>query len=73
MFAFYFPAEDPAAGKPVLGGGEIVGQFTDEPQVQSVALYLASPLYANTRVVRLRPCVMANNKTDVALYDQPDQ
>ena len=62
VFAFYFPAND---GKPVLGGGEIVGQFSDEPQVQSVALYLSSPAYANLRIVDCN-CVMANNKTDVA-------
>jgi alpha-glucoside transport system substrate-binding protein len=67
VFAFYFPAND---GKPVLGGGEIVGQFSDEPQVQSVALYMNSPEYANTRV-KICNCVMANSKTDVASYDNP--
>ena len=67
VFAFYFPAND---GKPVLGGGEIIGQFSDEPQVQSVALYMSSPAYANTRI-KLCNCVMANNKTDVTGYDNP--
>ncbi len=29
VFAFYFPAIDPAKGKPVLGGGEFVAAFAD--------------------------------------------
>ncbi len=70
VFAFYFPSADPAAGKPVLGGGEVVGQFSDEPQVQSVALYLASADYANLRVKTCN-CVMANTKVDPANIENP--
>ena len=70
VFAFYFPSADPAAGKPVLGGGEVVGQFSDEPQVQSVALYLASAEYANLRVKTCN-CVMASTKVDPANLENP--
>ena len=49
VFAFYFPAIDPAKGKPVLGAGEFVAAFTDRPEVQAVQTYLASGEYANSR------------------------
>src|SRR4051794_7888357 len=32
VWAFYFPAVDPAQGKPVLGGGEFIGAFADRPE-----------------------------------------
>jgi len=50
VYAFYFPATDPDAGKPVLGGGEFVVAFADRPEVQHVQTYLSSPEFVNARV-----------------------
>jgi alpha-glucoside transport system substrate-binding protein len=47
VFAFYLPAVDPAAGKPVLGGGEFVAAFNDKPETTSVQLYMGSEEYVN--------------------------
>ena len=69
-FAFYFPAIDPAKGKPVLGGGEFVVGFADRPEVQAVQTYLASAEYANSRA-KLGNWVTANNKLDIANVANP--
>jgi alpha-glucoside transport system substrate-binding protein len=69
-FAFYLPAIDPAKGKPVLGGGEFVGAFTDTPAVQAVQTYLASPDFANTRA-KLNNWISANKGLDVANVSNP--
>jgi alpha-glucoside transport system substrate-binding protein len=47
VFAFYLPPVDPAAGKPVLGGGEFVAAFNDKPETTSVQLYMGSEEYVN--------------------------
>ncbi|MEU5946387.1 ABC transporter substrate-binding protein [Micromonospora sp. NPDC047465] len=70
VFAFYFPAIDPAKGKPVLGGGEFVSAFTDRPEVQAVQTYLASGEYANSRA-KIGDWVSANNKLDLANVANP--
>ncbi|NJP33060.1 ABC transporter substrate-binding protein [Micromonospora thermarum] len=70
VFAFYFPAIDPAKGKPVLGGGEFVAAFTDRPEVQAVQTYLASGEHANSRA-KLGNWVSANNKLDIANVANP--
>ncbi|MFG3418659.1 ABC transporter substrate-binding protein [Micromonospora sp. NPDC049460] len=70
VFAFYFPAIDPAKGKPVLGGGEFVAAFTDRPEVQAVQTYLASGEYANSRA-KIGDWVSANNKLDLANVANP--
>ncbi len=49
VWAFYLPATDPAAGKPVLGGGEFVAAFSDRPEVQAFQAFLASPEWANAK------------------------
>ena len=72
VFAFYFPAIDPAKGKPVLGGGEFVAAFADRPEVQAVQTYLASGEYANSRA-KLGDWVSANNKLDIANVAEPDR
>jgi alpha-glucoside transport system substrate-binding protein len=59
VFAFYFPAIDPAKGKPVLGGGEFTATFDDRPEVQDFQAYLASPDFANSRA-KLGNWVSAN-------------
>ncbi|MER7458439.1 ABC transporter substrate-binding protein [Micromonospora sp. NPDC126480] len=70
VFAFYFPAIDPAKGKPVLGGGEFTVAFADRPEVQAVQTYLASGEYANSRA-KLGNWVSANKKLDVANVANP--
>jgi alpha-glucoside transport system substrate-binding protein len=70
VFAFYFPAVDPAKGKPVLGGGEFVAAFADRPEVQAVQTYLASGEYANSRA-KIGDWVSANNKLDINNVPNP--
>ncbi|TDC36358.1 ABC transporter substrate-binding protein [Micromonospora sp. KC213] len=70
VFAFYFPAIDPAQGKPVLGGGEFVGAFADRPEVQAVQTYLASGEFANSRA-KIGDWVSANKKLDLANVPNP--
>ncbi|MFE9656726.1 ABC transporter substrate-binding protein [Micromonospora sp. NPDC006431] len=70
VFAFYFPAVDPAKGKPVLGGGEFVTAFADRPEVQAVQTYLASGEYANSRA-KIGDWVSANKKLDLANVPNP--
>ncbi|MEU8187340.1 ABC transporter substrate-binding protein [Micromonospora carbonacea] len=70
VFAFYFPAIDPAKGKPVLGGGEFVAAFADRPEVQAVQTYLASGEYANSRA-KIGDWVSANKKLDLANVPNP--
>ncbi|MFC4019417.1 ABC transporter substrate-binding protein [Micromonospora sp. GCM10011542] len=69
-FAFYFPAIDPAKGKPVLGAGEFVVGFADRPEVQAVQTYLTSAEYVNSRA-KLGNWVTANNKLDIANVASP--
>ncbi|GAB3688247.1 ABC transporter substrate-binding protein [Angustibacter aerolatus] len=49
VWAFYFPAVDPAKGKPVLGAGEFVAAFSDRPEVQAFQAYLSSDDWANNK------------------------
>jgi alpha-glucoside transport system substrate-binding protein len=70
VFAFYFPAVDPAKGKPVLGGGEFVAAFADRPEVQAVQTYLASGEYANSRA-KIGDWVSANKKLDLNNVPNP--
>ncbi|SBT50175.1 ABC transporter substrate-binding protein [Micromonospora narathiwatensis] len=70
VFAFYFPAVDPAKGKPVLGGGEFVTAFADRPEVQAVQTYLASGEYANSRA-KIGDWVSANKKLDLNNVPNP--
>ncbi len=70
VFAFYLPPFDAAAGKPVLGGGEIVGQFNDDEETQMTALYMTSVEY-NNNFLSYCDCVVANKNVDVSLIDNP--
>ncbi|SDX91635.1 carbohydrate ABC transporter substrate-binding protein, CUT1 family [Micromonospora pattaloongensis] len=70
VFAFYFPAIDPAKGKPVLGGGEFTVAFADRPEVQAVQTYLASSEYANSRA-KLGNWVSANKGLDINNVKNP--
>jgi alpha-glucoside transport system substrate-binding protein len=49
VWAFYFPAIDPAKGKPVLGGGEFITAFADRPEVAAFQTYLSSADWANNK------------------------
>ncbi len=49
IFAFYLPAESAEGDQPVLGAGEFVGAFSDEPHVMEFQEYLASAEYIKKR------------------------
>ena len=49
VFAFYLPPINEEFGSPVLGAGEFVGAFSDEPQVQAFQLYMTSADFINNR------------------------
>lgn len=49
VWAFYLPAVNPDAGKPVLGGGEFVAAFADRPEVKAFQTYLSSADWANAK------------------------
>lgn len=70
VFAFYFPAIDPAKGEPVLAAGEFTAAFTDRPEVQAVQNYLATPDYANARA-KLGNWVSGSKGLDVANVANP--
>lgn len=48
-YAFYLPSMNPD-DKPLLVAGEFVGAFSDRPEVEATQAYMASGLWANTRV-----------------------
>ena len=49
VFAFYLPVTNEDFGRPVLGGGEFVAAFSEEPQVQAFQTYLATDVWANEK------------------------
>jgi alpha-glucoside transport system substrate-binding protein len=49
VFAFYLPTTNEDNGKPVLGGGEFVAAFSDDPAVQAFQTYLSSDTWANEK------------------------
>lgn len=66
VWAFYLPSKD-TSSKPVLGGGEFVATFSDKPEVQAFAAYLASPEWANAKAkVTEGGWVSANKELDPA-------
>jgi alpha-glucoside transport system substrate-binding protein len=72
VYAFYFPANEGADEKPVLGGGEFVAAFADRPEVQAFQTYLASPDWANNKAKVSGPgWVSANTGLDVELLGSP--
>ncbi len=66
VFAFYFPAVDPAKGKPVLVAGEFVSAFSDRDEVVKVQTYLASAEWANSKA-KLGDWISANKNLDTSL------
>ncbi|PZS16661.1 MAG: sugar ABC transporter substrate-binding protein [Pseudonocardiales bacterium] len=71
LFAFYEPPISDKFGKPVEGGGEFVGAFTDRPEVEAVQLYLASGDWATARAKVHSGWVSANQKVDKAAFTDP--
>ncbi|QNN54212.1 ABC transporter substrate-binding protein [Nocardioides mesophilus] len=49
VFAFYLPPMSEEFGNPVLGGGEFVAAFNDEPATQALQVYLSSDVWANEK------------------------
>ncbi len=50
-FAFYLPTTNEEFGQPVLGGGEFVAAFNDEPVTQALQTYLSTDIWANEKAV----------------------
>ena len=70
VFAFYLPPINEEFGSPVLGGGEFVGAFSDEPQVQAFQLYLTSSDFINNRA-RGGQFIPPHSELDVANLTNP--
>ncbi|WP_300681930.1 extracellular solute-binding protein [Nocardioides sp.] len=67
IFAFYLPAADASAGKPVEGGGEFVAAFNKKTETQAFQTYLSTDTWANEKA-KATPdggWVSANNGLDV--------
>jgi len=72
VFAFYFPANEGSAEKPVLVGSEFVAAFDDRPEVQAFQTYLASADWANNKAQVTGPgWVSANLGLDPANLVSP--
>jgi alpha-glucoside transport system substrate-binding protein len=48
---FYLPTIDGRFGQVVLGSGNVIAALTDRPAAYAALAYVASPEYANTRIV----------------------
>ncbi len=73
VFAFYLPTTNEDNGKPVLGGGELVTAFSDEPEVQAFQTYLSSDVWANEKA-KATPAggwVSANTGLDINNLNSP--
>ncbi|MBW6439497.1 ABC transporter substrate-binding protein [Actinoplanes hulinensis] len=70
VYAFYFPAIDPAKGKPTLVAGEFLAAFTDRPEVQAVQAYMSSGEFATSRA-SMGGWVSANKNVDMKVYSNP--
>lgn len=73
VYAFYFPSTS-ATEKPVLGGGEFVGAFSNSKAVQNVQDYLSTADWANSRAKQGAGWISANKGLNIAnLKDPIDQ
>jgi alpha-glucoside transport system substrate-binding protein len=70
VFAFYLPGETEDE-KPVLGGGEFILAFSDEPAVQAFQTYLSSDLWANNKADAGPGWVTANKGVDPEKFTGP--
>ncbi len=71
VFAFYLPTTSEEFGTPVLGGGEFVAAFSDEPEVQAFQTYLSSDVWANEKAKAGSGWVSANTGLDIANLSSP--
>jgi alpha-glucoside transport system substrate-binding protein len=71
IFAFYFPAATAGGEKPVLGGGEFVGAFSNKKAVQNVQEYLSTPEWANSRAKIGSGWVSANKGLNISNLSDP--
>ncbi|QZY28516.1 ABC transporter substrate-binding protein [Nocardioides coralli] len=73
VFAFYLPPIGEEFGNPVLGGGEFVAAFSDEPEVQAFQTYLSSDIWANEKA-KATPgsgWVSANTALEISNLNSP--
>lgn len=70
IYAFYLPPMAGTEGKPILGAGEFLGAFSDQPAVGAVTAYLSTPEWVNS-VFRLGGMVSANTGSDKSLLVMP--
>jgi alpha-glucoside transport system substrate-binding protein len=73
VFAFYLPPIDPAQGNPVLGGGEFVAAFRDDPEVAAFQTYISGGDWVNEKA-KATPnggFVSANKNLDIANVASP--
>jgi alpha-glucoside transport system substrate-binding protein len=70
VFAFYFPPLEADGERPVLGGGEFLAAFNDEPATLAVQRYMASAEYANTKAA-IGDWISPNLGLDVANVENP--
>jgi len=68
--AFYLPTVNADDPKVMLGGGEVIAAFSDEPAVEAVAKYLTSAAYANERL-KAGNWLSPNKKADISLVTDP--
>lgn len=72
VFAFYFPNKDEST-KPVLGGGEFILSFSNDPAVQAFQTYLSTDAWANEKVANTPGggWVSANKGLDIQKLTSP--
>jgi len=70
VFAFYLPVVEAGGDRPVLGGGEFVTAFNDNPETVAVQTYMASAEFANAKAT-LGAWISANTGLDVANVESP--
>jgi alpha-glucoside transport system substrate-binding protein len=76
VFAFYEPTMSDQFGKVVEVGGEFVGAFADRPEVEAVALYLASGEWADAKAklnaaAHTSGWATANKAVDPSIFVDP--
>jgi alpha-glucoside transport system substrate-binding protein len=70
VYAFYLPAIDPDAGRPLLIAGEFAAAFDERPEVQAFQAFLTSPEWSNIKA-SLGNWISANTELDIDNVDTP--
>ncbi len=68
--AFFLPMLKSADPKAMLGGGELIGAFSDKPEVKAVQKYLTSLEYAQSRA-KIGNWLSPHKELDPAVYTDP--